>query len=143
MNLLKSPNNQHVFWAPQGALVQDQTLHQGWFFWDEVGLLGGGPYVSEAAAIKALQAYAVQLHCNDRPNLLGKTMKFKALSSGKSAAAKRNGETCVVQSRNIRHKKDEPEYTMYWVKFTSDNHRMEVFPDELIEEEAECPDEKD
>ena len=33
-----------------------------WYFWDEAGLLGGGPYPTEKACMVALEKYADQLY---------------------------------------------------------------------------------
>lgn len=60
--MLTSSKSRHVFWCPPGMLLQDQTAVGGWYFWDEVGGLGGGPYLTEKAAIDGLDAYVRQLN---------------------------------------------------------------------------------
>ena len=57
MTRLNSDMNPHVFWSPFGALCENTRLKEGWYFWDEAGLLGGGPYHSEQQAINELNKY--------------------------------------------------------------------------------------
>lgn len=37
--------------------VQGQSLTEGWYFWNEVGLIGGGPYVTKEIAHQYLIDY--------------------------------------------------------------------------------------
>lgn len=59
-----SGNFEHVVWFPEGSRVEEETIGGGWYFFDEVGLLGrGGPYLTEVEANDALREYAeVVLH---------------------------------------------------------------------------------
>jgi hypothetical protein len=57
--MIKSVYNKNVFWSPAGTQTEmDGPLAGGWYFWDEAGLIGGGPYLSEQMAIDALSRYA-------------------------------------------------------------------------------------
>lgn len=56
-----STRSQHVFYASPGEKLEDTTSPGGWYYWDEAGLLGGGPFATEDEAIAALDAYARNL----------------------------------------------------------------------------------
>lgn len=47
-----------VFYNPINNNIQEENKPEGWYFWDELGLLGGGPYKTEEEAIEALNKYA-------------------------------------------------------------------------------------
>lgn len=47
-----------VFYNPPDNYLQEENTPEGWYFWDEVGLLGGGAYKTEQEAIEALDKYA-------------------------------------------------------------------------------------
>ena len=64
--MIESRNFKNVFWAPQGTYIEpyfksNNTLDEGWYFWDVVGLLGGGPYPTEKEAAAKLDLYAAEL----------------------------------------------------------------------------------
>lgn len=52
--------NKHVFYSQNAQRLDDsgRLFQAGWYFWDEVGLLGNGPYQSEQDAINGLKDYA-------------------------------------------------------------------------------------
>jgi hypothetical protein len=55
---IPSEKHKHVFWCAAGTQLDDgPTQHDGWHFWDEVGMHGGGPLVTEDTAAAALQFY--------------------------------------------------------------------------------------
>lgn len=56
---------QNIIWFPDGAWVQGRTIRGGWYFWDEVGLLGAGPYSSELDAKSAFDKFCEWL--NSKP----------------------------------------------------------------------------
>jgi hypothetical protein len=71
--MLNSTKHDHVFWAPYGAScgVNDgETTRQGWYFWDEAGQLGGGPYETEDLAAEALSRYAMSLDHREHRDIL-------------------------------------------------------------------------
>ncbi len=45
----------------------DEVLPPGWYFWDEVGLLGGGPYATEQECRERLSAYGKSLMGGEEP----------------------------------------------------------------------------
>jgi predicted RNA-binding Zn-ribbon protein involved in translation (DUF1610 family) len=51
----------NVWWYPQGYLHDEEPLEEGWYFYDEAQLLGGGPYKNEITAISAINEYAARL----------------------------------------------------------------------------------
>jgi len=55
--VLNSTNYRYIFWLPSGAHVQGQDCFEGWYFWDECGLIGGGPFATELLALDALRDY--------------------------------------------------------------------------------------
>ena len=65
--MIDSMNFKHVFWVPQGTYYKSEGfgndyLDEGWYFWDEAGLLGGGPYKTEEYASEKLDEYAKSLN---------------------------------------------------------------------------------
>lgn len=55
---LESQHFEHIFWCPKGTCLEDSvTERDGWYFWDEVGHLGGGPYDTEQEAQRQLVEY--------------------------------------------------------------------------------------
>lgn len=61
-----SKKNKHVFCVRKKGWLQGQKVKEGWYFWDEAGLLGSGPYATEKLASEALGEYAKQL---DQPQV--------------------------------------------------------------------------
>ena len=51
----------HVVWFAKGSLIEDEVLDEGWYFWDESGMLGGGPYPTEVDAADQLKLYCYQV----------------------------------------------------------------------------------
>lgn len=64
MHYLVSSTNKHVFWCPKGTKLQanpEPSKRDGWYFWDEAGQLGGGPYDSEVEADHHLMRYVEEV----------------------------------------------------------------------------------
>jgi len=55
--VLHSVNFRYIFWLPSGANLQGAERFEGWYYWNECGLLGGGPYATELLALEALRDY--------------------------------------------------------------------------------------
>ena len=52
----------NVVYLKQGARVQGEIIKEtGWYFYDEAGLLYGGPYFSRNGALTAVVSYAESL----------------------------------------------------------------------------------
>jgi len=79
---LKSGETSNVFWAPPGMLCQNDTLIGGWYFWDEVGQLGGGPFHTESTAIGELRKYAQSLNQDKRMDEQSNKNFRKAVNDG-------------------------------------------------------------
>ena len=60
--MINSRNFEHVVWVPQGTSYESDSLNEGWYFWDEIGNLGGGPYKTEKEAVDKLNEYAASLN---------------------------------------------------------------------------------
>lgn len=55
--------HKHVFWCPKGTdLDGTPSKVDGWYFWDETGQLGGGPYPTEGEAHASLGRYSAELN---------------------------------------------------------------------------------
>ena len=54
-----SKNYPHVFQLTETTELngEDRPFAPGWYFWDEVGYVGGGPYETEEEANKQLDSY--------------------------------------------------------------------------------------
>lgn len=51
-----------IFWCPKGTDLDDTPSRaDGWYFWDEVGQLGGGPYPTENEAVASFGRYCAEL----------------------------------------------------------------------------------
>ena len=70
--MYQSRNDSKVYWFPQGAYhdANEPELQEGWYFYDEVDDLGGGPYSTERMAIDGLTRYceALALHVSEANN---------------------------------------------------------------------------
>jgi len=60
--MFDSPAYHNVFWAPAGTTIQDRVLYAGWYWWDEVGLLGGGPFPTDQLANEDMTKYMEKLY---------------------------------------------------------------------------------
>ncbi len=58
----RSEKNDHVFCVRKKGWLQNHKVKEGWYFWDETGMLGGGPYATEKLANEMLSEYANQLN---------------------------------------------------------------------------------
>ncbi len=54
----------HVFYVDQTKTIQDRVCEPGYYFWDEAGLLGYGPYQTKEECIFSLNSYANWLYHN-------------------------------------------------------------------------------
>lgn len=52
---------QHIFWIPEGTVIEDEIRATGWYYWDETDQLGGGPFNNEKLAHAALERYSHSL----------------------------------------------------------------------------------
>jgi hypothetical protein len=55
--VIQSQENKYVFRLIEAYEIQGSMRAPGWYYWDEAGQLGGGPYQDEDAAIVALNYY--------------------------------------------------------------------------------------
>jgi hypothetical protein len=58
---ITSSQRADVFWVPEGTYYHGQLLKQGWYFWDEAAVLGGGPFDDEYSAIREFDLYLTYL----------------------------------------------------------------------------------
>lgn len=57
-DFIQSEISQFLYWCAKSTELEDfVTDKDGWHFWDEVGLHGGGPYDTEEQAVLAHEAY--------------------------------------------------------------------------------------
>ena len=59
--MLNSHLYPHIVWFADGTRMEDDDLKEGWYFWDESGMLGGGPYGTELDAADQLNLYCRQV----------------------------------------------------------------------------------
>lgn len=51
----------YVFYVPEKIAIQAEDVEQGWYFWDETGVIGGGPYPNEKVCIERFDVYGEYL----------------------------------------------------------------------------------
>ncbi len=60
-NIMTAKNGQ-TFWCPKGTDLDGMPSKvSGWYFWDETGQLGGGPYPTESEAVASFGRYIAEL----------------------------------------------------------------------------------
>jgi hypothetical protein len=60
--MLQSSHCKHVYWFPDGSLIEGQTYDEGWYFFDEVGLVSSSAFETELEAIEQFEKYATWLN---------------------------------------------------------------------------------
>jgi hypothetical protein len=62
MHGVYSTKCRHVMWFPDGVEVEGMEIREGWYWFDEAGLLGCvDPYETEEEAIDSLERYAREI----------------------------------------------------------------------------------
>ena len=59
--------DKNIFLVTHTTVIEDRVCQPGWYFWDETGGLGGGPYFSVDDAEKGLSNYCKWLDQQSRP----------------------------------------------------------------------------
>lgn len=59
--VLQKCSTENVFCVLSKGKLQDQFVKTGYYFWDEAGMIGGGPYATEKLAKQMLDDYAKTL----------------------------------------------------------------------------------